>query len=157
VSARVKPWLFLGLIFLIGIITGGCLTLAAGPWLSPPPGLKQMRNHWVQHLSQRLMLTSDQREKIRPIVTEATAQIQAIRRDEIDRVAQIMQTANDRIVPLLTPEQKTELEKMQKDDRRLFPPRPHPGPPGSMGGADDSPGPRPPPGPSSPGAQAPPP
>lgn len=140
ISRKWKPWLVLSLIFLVGMVAGGALTLALGPILHGPPGEAEMRHNWMSHLTHRLNLTPDQQAKIQPILTNAANQIQAMHREEVGRISQILERTNAEIAPLLTPEQQNQLlgmqREMEKDRDRMIPGRMHPwGPPhGGPGG-----------------------
>ena len=116
-----KDWLLVALIFAVGMIAGASLMVAfrhEGP--HEPPGAQQIRNHWLAHLTRALELTPDQQAKIEPILADAGNQIQALHRDEIDRISKIMDNANERIAPLLTPAQQEELKKIHSERERAF-------------------------------------
>jgi len=119
-SSQFKPWLVLGIIFIVGIVTGSALTIALGSHFMHPPGEQQMKHHWMMHLTARLNLTPDQQAKIEPILTDATTKLQSVHRDEMGRGAQIFKAAHDQISALLTPEQKVELQKMESDREKMF-------------------------------------
>jgi len=124
-TPKLKPWLFMALIFIAGIMTGAALTIGLGPHFRSNPGAQQMKSHWMLHLTHQLNLTADQQAKIDPILTDAETKIQAARRENMDTVSGIIQKTNAQIATILTPEQQAELEKMSKDmdrDRdRMFP------------------------------------
>jgi hypothetical protein len=117
---KFKPWLVMGLIFLVGVITGGALMFGFRPDLSHPPGPQQIRNHWLMHLTERLQLTPDQQAKIQPILEDAGAEIQKHHRDELEQISQIMQAANDKITPLLTAAQQAEMKQMEAERKGDF-------------------------------------
>jgi len=135
-SSNLKPWLFLGIIFIVGVVTGCALTIGLAPHFMPPPGAQQIRQHWMAHLVKRLNLTADQQAKIQPILADATASLQSIHRDEVGRDSQIFKAADDQISALLTPDQKVELQKMESEREKIFSGHMHPWgpPPGSPGG-----------------------
>jgi len=150
---KLKPWLFLSLIFIAGITTGIALSIGFASHFAMPPGAQQMKSRWKLHLTHQLNLTADQQARIDPILTESENQIQAARHDNIDRVSQIIQKTNEQIVAILTPEQKAQFEAMckamERDRDKMFPGHhswggPHGGP-GSDGGM--MPPPLPPPAP----------
>jgi len=114
-TSVVKPWLVLTIIFVAGVATGVALTLALSPRFMHPPGEAQMRERWMTHFIRQLDLTADQQAKIRPIVADATTQIQALHHEEIDRGSKIIASMDDKIAAILTPGQKTELQGMEKD------------------------------------------
>jgi Spy/CpxP family protein refolding chaperone len=79
-----------------------------------------MRHHWLTHLSQRLNLTAEQQAKIEPILNDAANQIQALHRDEVERIAKIMDSANQQIEPLLTPAQQEQLKQIRSERQHAF-------------------------------------
>jgi len=123
-STKLKSWFFIGLIFAAGIVTGVALTVALSPHFGPP-GAQQMKARWMMYLTRQLNLTADQQAKIDPILNDAENQMQAARKDNMDRVSQIIKKTNDQISAILTPEQKATLDKMSEemDKRRdrMFP------------------------------------
>ena len=145
-SSQLKPWLLLGIIFIVGVVTGSALTIGLGPHFMHTPGAPQMKRLWMRHLVERLNLTSDQQAKIQPILTDAENQIQSLHREEIDHGAQIFKETNDRIAALLTPGQKVELQKIENEREKMFSGHiHHHGGPGDDGGAPPPPPPPPPP------------
>ncbi len=137
-----RPWLLMGLIFLVGALTGALLAVAFGP-RPGPPGPEEMRTHWMHHLTWRLHLTDDQQAKIQPIVFDAESQIQAAHRDDIARISSIMAAANSNIEKYLQPDQQAELKRMEDERRRMF--EGHMRGPGDFHHPDEDRGPGPPP------------
>ncbi len=119
-SAKFKPWLLLGVIFIVGVVTGSALTIGLAPHFMHPPGELPMRRHWMAYLNQRLNLTADQQAKIQPIVADAETRFHSLHRDEVERGSQIYKAANGQIAALLTPEQKVELQKMESEREKMF-------------------------------------
>ncbi|HEV3271482.1 MAG TPA: hypothetical protein VGZ93_04810 [Candidatus Methylacidiphilales bacterium] len=119
-SSNLKPWLVLGIIFIVGVVTGSALTIGLGPYFMPSPGAQQIKQHWMAHLVQRLHLTADQQAKIQPILADATTSIQSLHRDELESDAQIFKAADDQISAFLTPDQKVELQKMESEREKIF-------------------------------------
>ena len=114
-----RPWLILALIFILGAITGALLTVAFAP-PPGPPGPQQMGNHWMTHLTERLKLTDDQQEKIRPIVMDAEKQIISAHHEDVAKIGSIMQEADAKIAEQLQPDQREALKQLQKDRERMF-------------------------------------
>jgi Spy/CpxP family protein refolding chaperone len=140
-SVALRPWLIMGLIFLVGIATGVLLMIGLGPRVVPPPaGAQEIGNRWMMHLTYRLQLTEDQQAKIRPIVANAGLQIQAAHREDLNRISGIMEATDKSIAAVLTPEQQEELKKVERDRDMFFSGRMHgmrrmgPGPGGAGGG-----------------------
>ena len=118
-SSKVKSWLLLTVIFIMGIVTGSTLTIGLASYFLHP-GAQQMKNLWMMHLNMRLNLSADQQAKIEPVVNEADNQIQSLHHDEVERSSQIIKTANEQIAAFLTPEQRVELQKMESDREQMF-------------------------------------
>ena len=112
---KIKPWVALTLIFVLGMATGASLTIGLAPRFEHRMGMQQMKNRLLMNLSHRLNLTTDQQAKIDPILTDAQNQIQSVHRDEVGRITRIMEAANNQILPILTPEQKPGLLKIEKE------------------------------------------
>jgi Spy/CpxP family protein refolding chaperone len=144
-SSKVKSWLLLAVIFIVGIVTGSALTIGLGAHFKHQPGAQQMKHHLMAHLVKRLNLTTDQQAKIQPIVADTESKIQSLQRDEVERGSQIFKAANEQISALLTPEQKVELQKMESEREKMFsghmrpwgPPHDSPGGVHHHGGPDD--------------------
>lgn len=119
-SAPIKPWLLLGGIFVVGIITGSALTFGLASHFMHPRDGADMKSHWMMFLNQRLNLTVDQRAKIKPIVMDAATRIQALHRDEVQKGSQIIRTANESIQALLTPEQQVQLQQLEQEREKSF-------------------------------------
>jgi len=120
-SALIKPWLLLGGIFLVGIITGSALTFGyASHFMHPRPDGDMKEAHWMMFLVQRLNLTPDQKAKIKPIVMDATTRIHVLHRDEVQKGSQIIRTTHESIEALLTPEQKVQLQQLEQEGEKMF-------------------------------------
>jgi len=119
-SSKLKSWLLLAVIFVVGIITGSTLTIGLAPHFMHPPGARDMKRHWMRYLTRELSLTTDQQAKIQPIVADAVTRIHSVHRDEVERDSQIFKAADEQISSLLTPGQKMELQKMESDREKRF-------------------------------------
>jgi hypothetical protein len=119
-SSKFKPWLMLGLIFAIGVLTGSELTVELPSYFTRPPGEQQMKRNWMINLVQRLKLTSDQQSKILPILADAEAKIQLLHHDEVQRGSQIIKQANEQLAACLTPAQVVKLQEMETAREKLF-------------------------------------
>jgi Spy/CpxP family protein refolding chaperone len=146
-SATIKPWLVLAVIFIAGILTGTALTVVLYPHFEKPPFPRDLRQHWMERLTEKLKLTQDQQAKIQPILADASTQMQALHHDELQRGAQIFKATDERISTLLTPDQQVLLQEMKKEREKAFAGHLHLW--GSMHGGPDG-GPPPPPPPSPP-------
>lgn len=87
-----------------------------------PPG-ERMRHH----LERTLQLTPKQASQVGPIIDRAAQQLEDIRRETNNRVAQTMSQAHSEIVPFLSPDQQERLEEMKRRRQQmLHPPEPPP-------------------------------
>jgi Spy/CpxP family protein refolding chaperone len=154
-SSKLKSWLLLAIIFVVGVVTGVALTIGLAPHFGHQPGPQQINRLWMAKLIEQLNLTADQQAKIQPILTDAKTRFQSLHRDEVERGSQIMKEAHDQISALLTSEQQAELQKLEADREKMFLEHmrpwgpPPPGGPGGMhhhDGTNDSGGMPPPPG-----------
>ena len=68
----------------------------------------------LQHLTKTLNLTSDQQAKVEPILDQAKPQIIAIHKDAMQKTQAVMASTMSQIRPLLTPEQQTKFDAVQK-------------------------------------------
>lgn len=140
IAQQLKLWLVLALIFLLGVATGVSLTIGMSPRFRHSPGAQQMKARMLMSLTRRLNLTPDQQTRIQPILADIAMQMQAVHREEVGRISQIMEKADSQMASILTPEQQTELQRMQKEMEserdRMAPGHMHPwgGPGGPHGG-----------------------
>jgi hypothetical protein len=119
------------------VVAGSCMfAQAQGPGVAPPPppGAPQRRSlealSELRMLTQQLNLTPDQREKLRPIVTDEGEQLHVVRIDERmtpeqkrAKVIEIRGVFSPKIAAELTPEQQ---EKWKKLDDSLEGKHPEP-------------------------------
>ncbi|HEV2966081.1 MAG TPA: hypothetical protein VGW97_04140, partial [Chthoniobacterales bacterium] len=68
----------------------------------------------MQHLTKSLNLTPDQQAKVQPLLDQARPQIIAIHKDAMQKTQAIMASTMSQIRPLLTPEQQTKFDAVQK-------------------------------------------
>jgi Spy/CpxP family protein refolding chaperone len=119
-SARIKPWLVLAVIFVAGILTGWALTIALQSHFDHPMGGAQMSKRIMVKLTERLKLTDQQQAQITPLIEEQTAKIQAIHREEIGRVSAIIRDSDDKIAVLLTPDQQAAFKDLIAEREKMF-------------------------------------
>ena len=114
-----RPWIIIGLIFVLGGMTGSLLTIGFGP-RPGPPGAQQMGSHWMQHLTDRLKLSEDQQKQIEPWIMDAEQQIEKEHREDVANISRIMKETNAKIAEVLKPEQRDELKEMESERERMF-------------------------------------
>jgi Spy/CpxP family protein refolding chaperone len=72
------------------------------------------RGNMLEHMTETLNLTADQKAKVQPILDQAKPQIVAIRQEAMQKTKAVMDNVNSQMRPLLTPEQQQKLDKIQK-------------------------------------------
>lgn len=68
----------------------------------------------LQHLTEKLNLTSDQQTKVQPILDAAKPQIAAIHQEAMQKTKAVIDSTTSQIRPLLTPEQQKKFDAIQK-------------------------------------------
>jgi len=68
----------------------------------------------LQHLTEKLNLTSDQQTKVQPIIDQAKPQIVAIHQEAMQKMKTVMDSTLSQIRPLLNADQQTKLDAIQK-------------------------------------------
>ena len=68
----------------------------------------------LEHMTESLNLTPDQKAKVQPILDQAKPQIVAIHQDAMQKTKAVMDSAMSQIRPLLTPEQQKKADDLQK-------------------------------------------
>ena len=68
----------------------------------------------LQHLTDKLNLTSDQQTKVQPILDQAKPQIAAIHQEAMQKMKTVMDSTLSQIRPLLNADQQTKLDAIQK-------------------------------------------
>jgi len=78
------------------------------------PGRCRGQGFSLEHLTKTLSLTSDQQSKVQPILDQAKPQIIAIHKDAMQKTQAVMASTMSQIRPLLTSEQQTKFDALQK-------------------------------------------
>ncbi len=68
----------------------------------------------MEHLTKSLNLTSDQQAKVKPLLDQARPQIMAIHKDAMQKTQAIVDKTMSQIRPLLTQDQQTKFDALQK-------------------------------------------
>ena len=106
---------------LITLIAAGGLAVAGLTFVranEPGGGCPGKHGHMMgnplEHLSDSLNLTADQKTKVQPIIDQAKPQIQAIHQEAMEKMKTVMENAGAQIRPLLTPQQQEKFDAMKK-------------------------------------------
>ena len=68
----------------------------------------------LEHLSEKLNLTDDQKAKVQPIIDQTKPQIEAIHQEAMEKMKTVMENAGAQIRPLLTATQQEKFDAMKK-------------------------------------------
>jgi Spy/CpxP family protein refolding chaperone len=102
-------------LFAVGAIAAGGFALAQGPdQHDGGPGGWHGHGGPLQHLTDSLNLTADQKAKVQPIIDQAKPQMIAIHQEAMQKAKGVMDNAMSQIRPLLTPEQQKKADDLQK-------------------------------------------
>ncbi len=119
---RLKIWLVLVAVFVLGSVTGAALTglyrsRAAG---DRPDAREKAMNERFDKMRTELNLTDDQTKAVRAIIDETRNEYRALRTELRPRFEEPRQKARARIRALLTPEQQQKFDVMiaQQDAQR---------------------------------------
>jgi Spy/CpxP family protein refolding chaperone len=145
-----RPWklvLLLAGIFAAGAVTGGFVTVRFGrQMMRDRPRFDQWGPNRIKMLAERLDLTPDQVEKLRPIMRRDGDDLTRIRSTSISDTRRILERMEHDIAEVLTPEQRTKFEQMNREQhermQRIMKER---GPGGGQRHGPDEPPPGPPP------------
>jgi Spy/CpxP family protein refolding chaperone len=93
------------------IALGGFVIVQAQPG---PGGGGHGHAFGLQHLTDKLNLTSDQQTRVQPILDAAKPQIRAIHQEAMQKAKTVMDSTLSQIRPLLNPDQQKKLDAIQK-------------------------------------------
>ncbi len=116
-----KPWqviLVLIGIFAAGGVAGGFMSLriCKGKLANRPVPEEWAPKH-LKRLNERLLLTPEQEEQIRPIVRRNMEQLNRIRNNSMDETKTVVEGMQREISEKLTPEQRSKFEQMNRELR----------------------------------------
>lgn len=125
------------LIFVAGGVTGAWVWHAQMRHPHMRHSADKMAQHMMARLQHQLVLTPEQVNRLEPFVRQMAAELERIRRETGKQVHQVMEESHNRMVPVLSPEQRQKLEEMERRHERrarrrgfLPPPPPKPEGPG---------------------------
>lgn len=117
-----KPWklvLLLVGIFVAGMASGGFVMMRWGRQIFPPPrhGPDEWGPNRLNRLKEKLDLTPEQVEKIRPIMRQDSEELGRIRSSSLAETRKVLDRLEHDVSELLTPEQKTRYDEMNREMR----------------------------------------
>lgn len=109
------------LVFIAGVMTGGYLGVhhLRRHFLGPPHS-GDVAGKMREHFRRALDLTSEQENKIAPIIDATSAKLEAIRIETAARVRTVMEESKKEVAPHLSPEQQKKLEKLEAAHRKIM-------------------------------------
>jgi Spy/CpxP family protein refolding chaperone len=110
------------LVFVAGGMTGAFVGLhhMRHHLMLGPPHSGDVPDRMREHLRRTLGLSTEQEQKIGPIVDATSAKLEAIRVETAERVRAVMEESKKEVAPLLTPEQQKKLDKLEAEHRRMM-------------------------------------
>ncbi len=125
-----KVVLYATLVFVAGLFVGVLASPHVLRTFLRPPTPAEMSRHILARLQSRLSLTPEQTAKIKPLVEQTAADIDAIREATTKQISDRIAEAHEKTAAFLTPEQKAKLDQMAAERRErmrhespFFPPR----------------------------------
>ena len=116
-----KPWklvLVLFGIFIAGGITGAVVTLRFGrDWVARRPSPNQWEPNHMKRLADRLALTADQQEQLRPIIHRNMEELSRLRNESMVATKSVFEHMEQEVSEKLTPEQRIKYEQLNKEMR----------------------------------------
>jgi Spy/CpxP family protein refolding chaperone len=113
--------LYIGLVFISGVILGGFGDHVYGSRVSPAKTAKaskspeEVRRGIIDFWKSHLKLTDDQVVKVGLIMDETRARMDEVHRGTIPAQQEIRREQMDKMRSMLTPEQKAEYDRLQKE------------------------------------------
>ncbi len=101
----------------LAVVTAGAIALGGFVIVQAQPGPGgggHGHAFGLQHLTDKLNLTSDQQVKVQPILDAAKPQIRTIHQEAMQKAKTVMDSTLSQIRPLLTPDQQKKLDAIQK-------------------------------------------
>ncbi|HSH96193.1 MAG TPA: hypothetical protein VK968_18755 [Roseimicrobium sp.] len=116
-----KIALSLTAIFIAGAVTGGVLTaIVAKKMVERSKTPEGWQNAMYRHYKNRLKLTPEQEEKLRPVFKIAAEELKTVRQRTFFESGMVVRKMNESVAAELTPGQQDELKKMTEEIRTKF-------------------------------------
>ena len=115
-----KAVLVFSALFVAGGAVGSLVTLRFARHQPPAPPREGLSPQLVRRFTERLDLQPDQAARIEPILAVHTEELRKIRRESFERTDAISQRMLAAVETHLTPEQRTKLEELRKEQRARF-------------------------------------
>ncbi|HET7536188.1 MAG TPA: hypothetical protein VFJ90_07025 [Candidatus Didemnitutus sp.] len=116
-----KPWklvLLLTGIFAAGLVAGSFGSMRFARYFDPKrPAPEEWGTNRLKSLKEQLDLTAAQVEQLRPIMKRDTDELRRVRESSMKDTQRIFQRMEQDIAAILTPEQKTKFDDMNREAR----------------------------------------
>ena len=99
-NPKVRLILSLAAMFVLGAISGAGLSQFCHPFFFGPPRPGKIQEHLQSFLTERLNLTADQQEKIKPITVDFGTQAEKLHADSVQQFKQLADATDDRIAAI---------------------------------------------------------
>ena len=118
--ARWKVVLVLITIFVAGAVTGGLLTSRAIKEAVRRPEERKPFTLTTDRFQRDLRLKPEQAQKVRPILRQMEDEFTNLRSLDLRETDGILSRGQDRMNPILEPDQRARLQQMLEDRKQLF-------------------------------------
>ena len=122
-SSNWKTILGLVTIFVLGAASGSLITARLHPAPAPTQAQTAPEERWqaltLADYQQRLSLTAEQVEKLKPVFGLAGRKLSTLRANTAERIAALVHEMNSEVMQELTPAQQGELKQLLEERRRL--------------------------------------
>jgi Spy/CpxP family protein refolding chaperone len=118
--------LYLSATFILGAVAGGAVGYGFGRRpIFGPFDREAMRARMCDEITRSVGLTPEQQTQLDPLVRQGMEEFEAVHREEMARIREVMRKGHDRIAAILTPEQKVKFDAMEREreSRRQLHPR----------------------------------
>ncbi|HZO84157.1 MAG TPA: hypothetical protein VFC26_03035 [Verrucomicrobiae bacterium] len=120
----VSKWklvLYLAAIFAAGGVSGWVVAAkTTKEKIFSPPAPKEISSHFCERLFSRMNLSPEQSQKIKEISDRYAREVDNVRDEQSRRIRQAANNRNAQINAILTPEQRTEFEQIERERREAY-------------------------------------
>ena len=120
----VSKWklvLYLAAIFAAGGVSGWVVAAkTTKEKIFSPPAPKEISSHFCERLFSRMNLSPEQSQKIKEISDRYAREVDNVRDEQSRRIRQAANNRNAQINAILTPQQRTEFEQIERERREAY-------------------------------------
>ena len=116
-----KLVLYLAAIFAAGGVSGWVVAAkTTKEKIFSPPAPKEISSHFCDRLFSKMNLTPEQSQKIKEISDRYAKEVDNVRDEQGRRIRQAANNRNAQINAILTPEQRTQFEEIERERRESY-------------------------------------